>query len=167
MAWKRDREATSLHLFSLASGKGIGAVRLRLLSIDGNTLAEATTNAAGDARLPKDEDSRWVFAETDTDAHLISLQSYENVLPLYRLGVTEDTSEFDEEGRNANTIFLFTERGVYKPGDKLYLKGYAQDFRSDQPRIPAGKTRDADGQRRERANDPDEGSDAFRLRLVQ
>jgi uncharacterized protein YfaS (alpha-2-macroglobulin family) len=44
------------------------------------------------------------------------------------LGVTEDSSRYDEEGRSANTIFLFTERGVYKPGDTLYLKGYAQDF---------------------------------------
>ncbi|HEX8281541.1 MAG TPA: MG2 domain-containing protein, partial [Chthoniobacterales bacterium] len=73
-------------------------------------------------------------------AHLVALASGENDIPLYRLGVTEDMSSSDEEGRYARTIFLFTDRGVYKPGDKLHLKGYAQDLRADQPRIPTGKT---------------------------
>jgi uncharacterized protein YfaS (alpha-2-macroglobulin family) len=137
--WKRDREATFMHLFSLASGKGIGSARLRLLDGEGAELARATTDEKGEARLPKKEEARWVFAETESDAHLVAIESYENVLPLYRLGVTEDTSQYDQEGRNSNTIFMFTERGVYKPGDKVFLKGYAQDFRDDQPRIPAGK----------------------------
>ena len=97
------------------------------------------TDKAGDARLPQNDDARWVFAQGENDAHLIALSSGENSLPLYRLGVTEDASEYEEEGSSANTIFLFTERGVYKPGDKLYLKGYARDPRNDQPRIPAGK----------------------------
>jgi uncharacterized protein YfaS (alpha-2-macroglobulin family) len=102
-------------------------------------VSPATTDEKGEARLPKKEEARWVFAETESDAHLVAIESYESVLPLYRLGVTEDTSQYDQEGRNSNTIFMFTERGVYKPGDKVFLKGYAQDFRDDQPRIPAGK----------------------------
>ena len=83
--------------------------------------------------------ARWLFVESEGDAHLIALNSGENSLPLYHLGVTEEMSDYDQEGANAKTVFLFTERGVYKPGDKLHLKGYAQDPRHDQPRLPAGK----------------------------
>ena len=137
--WKRDRAGTHLHLFSLASGKGLAAVRLRLLDSDGQELAQSVTDTRGDAHLKKEENARWVFAETAEDAHLIAIGSWENTIPLYRLGVTEEVSDSDDDGRYANTIFIFTDRGVYKPGDKLYLKGYAQDPRDDYPRIPAGK----------------------------
>ncbi|MDQ3626865.1 MAG: MG2 domain-containing protein, partial [Verrucomicrobiota bacterium] len=133
--WKRDREGTWLHVFSLASGKGVAGVRLRLLSGEGVELAEAVADERGDARLPQNDEMRWVFAETGDDAHLIALASGENDVPLYRLGVSEEIQ--DDEG--SNSIFMFTERGVYKPGDKVHLKGYAQDLRAEQPRIPAGK----------------------------
>ena len=36
-------------------------------------------------------------------------------------------------------MFLFTERGVYKPGETVHLKGYALDPDAERPRIPAGK----------------------------
>lgn len=137
--WKRDRESTHLHVFSLATGKGLATTRLRLLDTEGKLLAQAATDATGAARLPEKSEARWVFIETDADSHLIPLASGENSLPLYRLGVTEENFDPDDDGRSANTIFLFTERGVYKPGDKLFLKGLAQNPRDDQPRIPAGK----------------------------
>lgn len=137
--WKRDRESTFLHLFSLASGKGIAALRLQLLDGEGAVLADATTDAKGNAQLAQNPDARWVFARSENDSHLISLYSGENALPLYRLGVTEESSDYDNDPSSTNSIFMFTERGVYKPGDKLYLKGYARDPQDDQPPIPAGK----------------------------
>ena len=135
--WKRDRASTFLHLFSLASGKSIPSLRLQLLDAEGKPLAKAATDASGNARLPQNDDARWIFAQSETDSHLISLFAGENSLPLYRLGVTEESSDSDDD--SLNSIFLFTERGVYKPGDKVYLKGYARDPRADQPPIPAGK----------------------------
>ncbi|MFL6540644.1 MAG: alpha-2-macroglobulin family protein, partial [Chthoniobacterales bacterium] len=137
--WKRDADAVALHLFSLASGKALTNAKLQLLGNEAEQLAEATTDEHGNATLPQMDPSRWVFAQTADDAHLIGLFSGDNDIPLYRLGVTEEGTSDDQEGRYARTIFLFTERGVYKPGDTLHLKGYAQDPRADEPRIPAGK----------------------------
>ncbi|MEP6956898.1 MAG: MG2 domain-containing protein, partial [Chthoniobacterales bacterium] len=137
--WKRDREHTSLHIFSLATGKGLPAVRLRLLDRDGHELAQATTDPKGEAELPQSETARWIFATTETDAHVIPIASAESEIPLYRLGVTQESNNADDDGSYANTVFVFTERGVYKPGDTVYVKGYGQDSRSDQPRVPAGK----------------------------
>ncbi|MGI8435596.1 MAG: alpha-2-macroglobulin family protein [Chthoniobacterales bacterium] len=135
--WKQDRDHTSLHLFSLATGKGLPALRLQLLDPNGKSLAEAVTDAAGNAQLPQDDEMRWVFARSADDAQLIALNG-DGLLPLYRLGVTQEDA--DGDGNAANTVFMFTERGVYKPGDKVYLKGFARDSRHEQPAIPAGKT---------------------------
>ncbi len=134
-AWKRDRESTFVHLFSLASGQSARSLPVRLLNHEGAILAEAVTDATGNARLPQNEDARWLFARGEKDSHLISLYGGESSLPLYRLGVTEETSDSDDAA--AATIYLFTERGVYKPGDTVYLKGYARDPRADAPLIPA------------------------------
>lgn len=135
--WKRDRDGTFLHVFSLATAKAVASAELRLLGDDNEQIANATTDEHGDARLEQSDDARWVFIGTAQDAHVITLGDSENALPLYRLGVTEESS--DSEDASARSIFLFTERGVYKPGDKVHLKGYAQDLRDDQPRLPAGK----------------------------
>ncbi len=137
--WKRDRSGTFLHLFSLATGKGIPSLGLQLLDTEGQSVADATTDAAGNAQLPQNDEARWVFAQSPTDSHLIALNAGESSLPLYRLGVNDESSDYDSDG-GSNSMFLFTERGVYKPGDKVYLKGFARDPRDDQPRIPAGKT---------------------------
>ncbi len=120
--WKRDRSGTFLHLFSLATGKGVPALRLQLLDTEGQTLAEANTDASGNAQLPQNDEARWVFAQAESDSHLIAINSGESSLPLYRLGVNDESSDYDSDG-GSNTMFLFTERGVYKPGDKVYLKG--------------------------------------------
>ncbi|MGZ5006059.1 MAG: MG2 domain-containing protein, partial [Chthoniobacterales bacterium] len=137
--WKRDRDTTFLHVFSLANGKGISGAHLQLIDNDLKPLEEGTTDEHGDARLTNPDGARWVFLQTNDDAHLVSLSSSENSLSPYHFGITDEGSDDDAEGRYAKTIFLFTERGVYKPGDKLHLKGYAQDPRNDEARIPSGK----------------------------
>ncbi len=134
--WKRDRDSIFLHLFSLASGQSVPSLRVQLLDDESAVLAEGTTDATGNLSLPEHDTARWIFARGEQDSHLISFYGGENYLPPYRLGVT---AESEDDGAGANTIFLFTERGVYKPGDKLFLKGYARDPRADQASIPAGK----------------------------
>ncbi len=138
--WKRDAEQTFLHVFSLASGKGLTGVRLQLLDKDLHSLGETRSNAQGEARFPKTENERSVFLQTEADSHLIDFASSQNYVPLYRLGVNEENFGYGSEGRFAKTIFLFTERGVYKPGDKVHLKGFARDLRHGQPSLPAGKS---------------------------
>ena len=137
--WKRDPDGTFLHVFSLASGKGISGARAQLIDAELKPLDDGTTDEDGDVDLSDDHGARWVFLQTNDDAHLVALSSSENFLSLYHFGLGLEGSDDDAEGRYAKTVFLFTERGVYKPGDKLHLKGYAQDPRNDEPRLPAGK----------------------------
>jgi uncharacterized protein YfaS (alpha-2-macroglobulin family) len=136
--WKRDRSGLSVHVFSLTKGQGLAGVKLRLL--DGETKqieeGEATTDKDGNARLPAEDEARWLFAEREGDGHLIAIRNGDTMVPLYRLGVTES----GEDEVEVKSVFLFTERGVYKPGDVVHLKGFARSLDGGQSSIPAGKT---------------------------
>jgi uncharacterized protein YfaS (alpha-2-macroglobulin family) len=136
--WKQDRSGLSVHLFSLTKGQGIAGAKLRMLDGEAKLVekGEATTDKDGNARLPAESEARWVFAEHEGDGHLIAIRNGDASVPLYRLGVTE-SGEGEEE---LKAVYLFTERGVYKPGDVVHLKGFARGLESDQPDIPAGKT---------------------------
>ena len=97
---------------------------------------EAVTDKDGNASLPAANESRWLFAEREGDGHLIAIHNGDTMVPLYRLGVTE-SGEGEEE---VKSVFLFTERGVYKPGDVVHLKGFARNLDDEQSSLPAGKT---------------------------
>jgi uncharacterized protein YfaS (alpha-2-macroglobulin family) len=135
--WKRGSRQMSVHFFSLAKGQALSGVKLRLL--DGDTKAvpdgEATTDKDGNARLPGENEARWIFAERGDDGHLISINNSEASVPYYRL----DIDEFGEGEVEAKSVYLFTERGVYKPGDVVHLKGFARSLESDRSSIPTGK----------------------------
>ena len=136
--WKSDRSGLSVHVFSLTKGQGIAGVKLRLL--DGETKeiekGGATTDKDGNASLPAEDEARWVFAEREGDGHLIAIHNSDTAVPLYRLGVTE-SGEGEEE---VKSVFLFLERGVYKPGDVVHLKGFARNLDNEQSSLPAEKT---------------------------
>jgi uncharacterized protein YfaS (alpha-2-macroglobulin family) len=137
--WKRDRDGSlSLHLFSLEKGQALAGVKLRLLDAEAKLVekGEATTDKEGNAVLPSGNEARWVFAEREGDGHLIAIHNGDTMVPLYRLGVTE-SGEGEEE---VKSVFLFTERGVYKPGEVVHLKGFARDLDDKQTDLPAGKT---------------------------
>ncbi|MDP9100043.1 MAG: MG2 domain-containing protein, partial [Verrucomicrobiota bacterium] len=134
--WKRDSEQFTLHLFSLTTGRALAGVQLRLLDTDQKRLGEAVTDAQGGAHLPYESEARWVLAQHEGDAHLISINNGEASVPLYRLGVTDDSGEDEPE---VHSVFLFTERGVYKPGDVVHLKGIARNLNENQSTLPVGR----------------------------
>jgi len=136
--WKRDRTGFSVHIFSLTKGESIAGAKLRLLDTETKPVdkGEATTDKEGNARLPAGNEERWLFVEHEGDGHLIAIRNSDTTVPLYRLGVTES-----EEGEaEVKSVFLFTERGVYKPGDVVHLKGFARNLDEEESSLPAGKT---------------------------
>ena len=125
-------------MFSLEKGQSLAGAKLRLL--DGETKlvekGETTTDKDGNAKLPSGNEARWVFVEREGDGHLIAIHNGDTTVPLYRLGVTE-SGEGEEE---VKSVFLFTERGVYKPGEVVHLKGFARNLDDEKTDLPAGKT---------------------------
>ena len=110
-------------VMSLAAGQPVADVEIRALARNGSILETAKTDANGHARLPAFEGLTGerlpvaVIAAKDGDTSFLPFN--ERQLPAM------DYSRFDIDGVMASRIkaveaFVFTERGVYRPGDTVH-----------------------------------------------
>ncbi len=139
VVWKNSTDETFAHVFSLASGAPVAGVKVQLLSADSATLGAATTDASGTAILPASDKAAWLRAENGADLHLVPLDDDSNQLSLYRFHLSVRDDEEEDTGVGNRQVLLFTERGVYRPGETVHLKGIIRDPRTGQARIPAGE----------------------------
>ncbi len=110
-------------VMALGAGKPVAGVTVQALARNGSILKEVKTDANGHASLPAFEGLTGerlpvaVMATKDGDTSFLPLN--ERQLPAM------DYSRFDTEGVLASRIkaieaFIFTERGVYRPGDTVH-----------------------------------------------
>ena len=122
-------------VMSLASGQPLADVEIHALARNGSTLETVKTDALGHARLPNFEGLSGerlpvaVIAAKDGDTSFLPFN--ERQLPAM------DYSRFDIDGVLASRIkaieaFVFTERGVYRPGDTVHA-GFITRRRDWQP----------------------------------
>ncbi|MGB8166302.1 MAG: MG2 domain-containing protein [Chthoniobacteraceae bacterium] len=137
MVWKSSTNETFAHVFSLASGAPVAGVKVHLVSDENLSMAAVTTDATGMAVLPSSKNAHWLRAENGSDLHLVPLDDDTNHLSLYRFHLPFRDAD-EEESTSGRQVLLFTERGVYRPGETVHLKGIIRDPRSGQARIPAG-----------------------------
>lgn len=115
-------ESRDIFVMSLTNGGPIEGVSLKALARNGTVLVEATTDAQGRAQFPplsgftKERQAVAVLASKGDDVTFLPLR--ERQLPAM------DYSRFDIGGvvasrQKAVEGFLFTERGVYRPGDTV------------------------------------------------
>ncbi len=109
---------------SLGTGNPLGGVTVAILARNGAVLVEAPTDAEGRVSLPSlgrnTKDSREPVAITARLGDDVSFLPYE------REGRNLDFSRFPIEGLASRTgreldAFVFTERGVYRPGDEIHV----------------------------------------------
>ncbi len=127
---KRQRAGLLVWVTSLRTAKPVPAARVRAITHNNQTLATAETNTDGLAqlRLPSDhpDGSVWVVtAEKGDDLSYLKPDEGQWVI-----------DEVDQSGRphpKTYEVMLYTERGVYRPGDTIRLTGIIRDGRG---RIP-------------------------------
>jgi alpha-2-macroglobulin len=136
--WKRAPGETFFHTFSLKTGRALAGAKIQLIGRKGAKLGSGTTDENGIARLPDVADTHWFSVEKDGDSHVIELTAGRNYIDLARVDVQfSDDGEGEGGGENIRS-FLFTERGVYRPGDTVHFKGILRDWRAGHSRLAAG-----------------------------
>ncbi len=109
---------------SLSSGQPVRGARVRAIARNGETLVSSETDAGGRASLPTLDGYR-----REKEPKLLTVQLGEDLsfLPLGDYARALDTSRF-EVGGEINTLdpgklsaFLFSDRGLYRPGDTINL----------------------------------------------
>lgn len=109
---------------SIASGTPVAGARVRAIARNGETLVDATTDAGGHARLP----ALKAFVREKKPVMLTVEQGSDlSFLPIGDDGRTLDYSRFDIGGEEnaaesgALKANLFSDRGLYRPGDTVHL----------------------------------------------
>lgn len=123
----RSDDALSVTVRSIASAQTGADVKLALIARNNEVLAETVTDASGHARFPgaalKGQDNlapKMVMAYADGDDFA--------ALDLSRSPL--DLTAYDVAGRDpgkATDAFLYTERGVYRPGETVHLMALIRD----------------------------------------
>jgi uncharacterized protein YfaS (alpha-2-macroglobulin family) len=105
---------------SLSTGKPLPDVTVRLYSDKNQPLGEARSDASGLARLDR-------ILPGDGEQPALLVASAGHALSWLRLAPTRDESRFDTAGRpyprSGYDAFLWSDRGVYRPGDTVVLRG--------------------------------------------
>lgn len=112
-----------LFVQSVSKGEPLAGVALTVLAKNGEFLAQVTTDGQGHAMLPNLE----VFhREKEPVAITARLGNDLAFMPFKRSDRQLELSRFDTEGIVAEELqtlraFVFTERGVYRPGDAIHV----------------------------------------------
>ncbi len=121
---KSGRDGILVWVTSVATGKPVAGAKLQVLSDSNQMLAQATSDASGVAQLAivhdhPDGTARVVVAEVADDTGFLELG-----------GATDLLDRVDQSGRATPygyDIYLYTERGIYQPGEPVHLTGIVRD----------------------------------------
>ncbi|HEY4184728.1 MAG TPA: alpha-2-macroglobulin [Polyangia bacterium] len=114
-----------LFVQSTRSGEPVANARVDVLGKNGQVIVDATTGKDGHASLPTFKDFR---REREPALYLVSSGRDQSFLPIGRYDRLLNTSRFDVGGVSEEptagaakglTAFLFSDRGIYRPGDEI------------------------------------------------
>ncbi|MCA9527194.1 MAG: hypothetical protein KC549_12970, partial [Myxococcales bacterium] len=142
----------TLWVWKLSDGQPAAAARVELLDKTGRVLAQAEADAEGVARLPGVDaldlpkvdpwgnrlwDPPPVVARVrlGDDVVMAALESDWSLSP-YRFGLD---SAWENSAPQAEGL-VFTDRGIYRPGETVYLKGALRERVLGKLRTPAGRS---------------------------
>ncbi len=126
--------ARTLHVFavSLETNSPIAGALINLISTNNQTIASLRTDGDGVARfdnsreLAKGFEIKLVTAEKGDDFNFLNLSDYR-----------VETSRFDVEGkydaRGLYDAFLYGDRNLYRPGEKIYVSGIVRSLNEKLP----------------------------------
>lgn len=114
-----------LFVQSTRTGEPVSGARVDVLGKNGLSVLDAVTGRDGHAALPTFKD---LHREKEPSLYLVSSGHDQSFLPVGRADRVLDTSRFDvggvTEGATSGaakglTAFLFSDRGIYRPGDEI------------------------------------------------
>jgi len=121
---KRERGGFLVWVSSLKTGRPVQGARVSVLTYNNKRLAESTTGPDGAATLevpPKHPDGpAWlIVAERGKDMNYLR--------PDARQWVIEGVDQGGRAAPETYDVMLYTERGVYRPGDVVHVTGVVRD----------------------------------------
>lgn len=131
VAWKYAKDGVFFHVFSHATGQPCGGVRVAYFDNEGFKLHETTTSSDGTARLQKSSKAQWLVVSRGEDQHAFPFGYERDDQEFQRFQINADGDEeniYDYNGWDNSGWqgMMFSDRPVYKPGEKVFLKAIAR-----------------------------------------
>ena len=139
---KRNLDGSSdVFVQSIHSGAPVEGVRVEVIGRNGLPVLEQTTDAQGHTRFPalkdfvREQQPVMLLARKDGDTSFLPLDYRLRELDLSRFDVGGVANNAD---RAALSAYLFSDRGVYRPGEEIRLGAIVrtQDWRALPPGLP-------------------------------
>jgi uncharacterized protein YfaS (alpha-2-macroglobulin family) len=148
LAWKLDSKESLLFAFSLKTGLPHANLAVELLDEEAEPLGELKTDANGLVRIERArlDASKWIGAALGQDRHVVETPGGYDSVGLWQFAIPY---RYEELAQHERRTVLFTDRGVYKPGDTVHLKGLSRLTDGDQL-LPVAQ---AGGQAKLKVND--------------
>ncbi len=151
---RNENSTTDIFVQSVTKGTPVSGAKVRVVGLNGNTIAETSTDSQGHAFLPK-LDSK----ETSKDGHtpvayIVEKGTDLSFMPYSSYGRNVDYSNFDVGGIYDSVspdkidAYVFSDRGMYRPGEKVNIGIIAKagDWNKNLAGIPVEfKVKDSEG----------------------
>lgn len=137
--WKTTRDGLLARLFDVVTGDPVQNAEVQVLATDGRELARARTDADGQATLPalRSDDSATLVLVRRGDSVSAHFVDSGGGIPQSRSA--ERDEETDDEHATAPTAlrqWLFSDRGIYRPGEILKAKGIVRSVADGKLALP-------------------------------
>lgn len=132
---KRNKTQTWVYVFSHSSGKPVSGATVRLLNDDNTVLEEGKTDGSGTTTLLRGTERTWLLIESVDDLY-VQRMGDGNLYP-YNPDIP-----FSWQGEDAarRRVLMFSDRGVYQPGEIVHLKVIVRDWLDQQLVLPPNLT---------------------------
>lgn len=131
LAAYKGTEGMAVDVRSLASGKPLGGIAVRLYARNNGELAAATSDAEGVARIP----GGMLRGRGGDEPFVVTAHGPENDFNFLEIGRPAfDLSDRGVSGRlqpGPVDAFLYTDRGIYRPGETVELVALVRDDKAD------------------------------------
>ena len=127
---KAERDGSLVWITSLRTGEPVSDVEVRALTFNNQTLSSAKTDENGVARLRfanNHPDGKMWVVTAQKDGDLNYLQPEDNQW------VIDDVPQFGRPHVRNYEVMAYTERGVYRPGDTIYITAIIRGRAGDTP----------------------------------
>jgi len=133
LVWKRGTTEWLAFVHSLETGEPMEGVSVRMVDAEGKALSEGSTAADGTLSLRRPEDHTWLILEKGQDLLATRVDANRVNVPRYAYDLS---LRYDDPRDSDYSILLFTDRGVYQPGDSLNLRGIVRQWRDGLLQLP-------------------------------
>ncbi|MEP2776255.1 MAG: MG2 domain-containing protein [Luteolibacter sp.] len=124
LAWKFTDTTSLVYAFSCKTGKPLPGVKIDVRGEDANLLEEAVTGEDGMATVVRNADVRHVQAVLGDDSYTAAFDETLDSVGLWHFPVRYSWMKQQSQQRRA---FMFTERSLYRPGEKVRIKGIVRN----------------------------------------